>query len=255
MVSRIENDLTEPNDYTVFLLCKELNITYEEYFLCVFGYDESDFDKIIKITKTAYLKQDRQSLKILNEFYQEKLQKNTKDQKIFHKAMVVKSALFHLDFKITSEKEQNELMGYFFELTEWQQYDFNLLESVINFIDVRKIKFYISEIIRHERLKELCNRKADSIGNIIINALETSFIQDRKKITDSFLKEAQDWREHGQNNFNFKTWLLFWTGVFETKNNIKNKKIVHAYKIATYLNCKTMIKIFDRCLKKLKIHI
>lgn len=114
MVSRIENDLTEPNDYTVFLLCKELNITYEEYFLCVFGYDESDFDKIIKITKTAYLKQDRQSLKILNEFYQEKLQKNTKDQKDFSQSNGRKICPLSFGLQNHFRKRTKRINGVFF---------------------------------------------------------------------------------------------------------------------------------------------
>ncbi|WP_080732783.1 helix-turn-helix transcriptional regulator [Leuconostoc mesenteroides] len=36
MVSRIENNKTEPTDYTVLLLCNALNISFEEYFSTVF---------------------------------------------------------------------------------------------------------------------------------------------------------------------------------------------------------------------------
>ncbi|MGL5886924.1 MAG: helix-turn-helix domain-containing protein [Leuconostoc suionicum] len=37
MVSRIENNKTEPTDHTVFLLCNALNISFEEYFSVIFG--------------------------------------------------------------------------------------------------------------------------------------------------------------------------------------------------------------------------
>ncbi|MGC8258013.1 helix-turn-helix transcriptional regulator [Leuconostoc mesenteroides subsp. jonggajibkimchii] len=37
MVSRIENNKTEPTDHTILLLCDALNISFEEYFSAVFG--------------------------------------------------------------------------------------------------------------------------------------------------------------------------------------------------------------------------
>lgn len=37
MVSRIENNKTEPTDHTILLLCDALNISFEEYFSAAFG--------------------------------------------------------------------------------------------------------------------------------------------------------------------------------------------------------------------------
>lgn len=37
MVSRIENNKTEPTDHTILLLCDALNISFEEYLSAAFG--------------------------------------------------------------------------------------------------------------------------------------------------------------------------------------------------------------------------
>ncbi|MDN6968567.1 helix-turn-helix domain-containing protein [Oenococcus sp. UCMA 17063] len=254
MVSRIENNQTEPNDHTLFLLCRALNMTFDEYFNSVFGQKESNLEKLEGILLRAYIENNRKQLNNLMAFYCQRFADNPNDLAIFHQLMMVKATLFHFDFKLANFDEQNKLIEYFFSIQEWQYYDLSLLEWTINMLDIKKIISYIFEIVQKTNSRKISHRLSNLIGRIIINALEASITQGKYKITKCLLNVAELW-ENRQANFEFKTWLLFWRGVFEKKVRLSenyNKKIGNAYKIAICLNSETTVYLFDRFLKSLK---
>ncbi|WP_075646967.1 helix-turn-helix domain-containing protein [Oenococcus oeni] len=253
MVSRIENNQTEPNDHTLFLLCRALNISFDEYFNSVFGQRESYLEKLESVLLTSYIENDRQQLNNLTEFYFQRFSDDPNDLAIFHQLMMVKATLFHFDFKLASFDEQNKLIEYFFGVQEWQYYDLSLLEWTINMLDIKKIIPYVFEIVRRNNSKQISHRSSNLIEKIIINALEASIVQEEYKTTKCLLQMAELWQGR-QINFEFKTWLLFWKGIFEKKTHLNenyNKKIGHAYKIAMYLNSEATVYLFDRFLKSL----
>lgn len=252
-VSRIENNQTEPSDYTLYLLCKTLNISFDEYFCSVFGLEESNIEKLETILLHAYVRNDRQQLQQLWIFYRRQYRDKKMNRLIFHQTMMIKATICRLDTnKHASISEKNKLINYFFDVQEWQYYDLRLLTWTLNLLDIKQIKPYITHIMRCNQLKKISNCVSIGIGQMLISALSSSIISQERQMTSYLLTIAESWQIHQSVNFNFKTWLLFLTGIVENRvqhQGKQNEKIKHAYRIATYLYSDSTIGLFDRFLK------
>lgn len=253
MVSRIENNKAEPSDHTLLLLCHALNISFDEYFDMVYGTHASDTERLFDFVSQAYKTNNQNDLKKLYISSLQAIKRNPDDVSLFHKYMVVKATLYHLDFKLTTELEQNRLIDYFFQVPKWQYYDLRILEHTLYVIDVDKIKPYITEIIYQDNFDHFSEAVSNTVGQIIINLLEASIMQKKYHVTKYLLTQVPLWQPKSK-NFKFQTWLLFWTGFFEQQQNITantHEKIEQAYQIATYVDSQETLKMFDRLLKLL----
>ncbi|GMA69068.1 hypothetical protein GCM10025879_03140 [Leuconostoc litchii] len=236
MVSRIENGQILPNAQTIFTLCRELELTFDEYFSNSFGTFENitaykcKLDFLYKTENTAEI----------HMLYNQITNQSPLNLKTKHRLLMIKSTLYHNSFKIANSIDQHTLFSYFDEIVNWHTYDVYLFESIINMLPAKKIKSYFLDILEQYNVDKNTTIYPDIVNSIVIKYLETSIIQQQDNISSFLLQKIED------DNFCFdanqQLFKLFLTGIYLNDD----KKINNAYNVAEWLNDAYSPKIFNR---------
>lgn len=232
MVSRIESGQILPNIQTIYLICKTLDLTIEEFFYTYYKVG-TDITKFRNHLNEKYLSND---ITCLEQEYLDIKTTKALTLKSKHQLLMIQATIYHMTFKLASKDDQNSLLKYFDQVIRWQLYDIYLLECTLNMMPSEKIKPYISDILVQYMTTENRAYASDIIIVLMIKYLENSIIQKKDIITDWILLKLNDLPIN--ENSNFKIWILFLTALY----NHDKDKIDQAYIVTDYLN--------DPCLKK-----
>lgn len=205
---------------------------------------KNNLDLIKSALEHAYIKQDKIVLHHIYSLAQDKAVEQPENLTQRHFALMAKSTLYHLDYKLTTESIQHELIDYFFTIDIWQYYDLCLFFFVHNMINVEKLKPYINDILNQYLANKLSTVADNLVAPILITFLESTIIQKNTAITKSLFLRL-DFLNLFEQNMTFQTWLLFLRGLFENHKT----KISDAYNIVISLHMMTPQKLFDHTQK------
>lgn len=236
MVSRIENNQILPNIQTIYLICKTLDLTIEEYFYTYYK-KGTNITKFRNELNEKYMSND---LSILNQGYLDIKANHSLTLKSKHQLLMLQATIYHFTFKLASQSDQNLLLNYFDQIVRWQLYDIYLLECTLNMIHSEKIKPYISDILVQYMKTESRAYAIDIIMSLMIKYLECSIIQRNNIITDWILLKLNDMPI--KENSNVKIWVLFLSALYIQDT----KKIDQVYTVTNYLNLPNLKKNFIR---------
>ncbi|MGR8822219.1 helix-turn-helix domain-containing protein [Leuconostoc citreum] len=236
MVSRIESGQILPNAQSIYFICKELDITIDEYFSNHF---EIDFN-IVNFRNKLNYKYLHNDIDGLYAMYNElKLRKIlTLNNK--HDILMLKATIYHTKFRIASTTYQNVLIDYFNKLISWQLYDIYLLECTVNMLPVTLVRPYISDILGQYIYETVQYNQLDNITNLIIRFFETSLLQNKPIIIEWIIKKIEDIPL--EDSLTHQVWLLFLIGLYRNEQH----KIDQAYTILTILDDCHLKNIFKR---------
>lgn len=236
MVSRIENGQILPNFQTIYLICKALDLTIEEYFYACYQ-DGTDITKFRNDLNEKYMSNN---MPALEQKYLAIKATNTLTLKDKHQLLMTKASIYHMTFRLASVIDQNSLLKYFDQIMRWELYDIYLLECTLNMIAAEKIKPYVSDILVQYMKTESRAYARDIIIILMIKYLESSIMQRNDVITDWLLLKlsALSIKE----NSNFKIWILFLSALY--KNDLN--KITQSYMVTNYLGMTDLEKVFNR---------
>lgn len=239
-ISRIENNISNPNDLTILLLSQALSITPEEYFFAVFSKVEPDILILSRAISNAYLYQNHIEQNKLYHVTEKLVQGNPEILAYYHYHLMVISSINHLNHELISTDIQNELIDYFFFIEIWQTYDLYLLLQVAYGIKAKRMIPYITDILKQYTNGELPATIEPIIGDVILALLESSIMQNDLE-TSAFIFDKIKNINFQKQDMRFQTVLLFFEGVFEDDD----QKIKDAYKICNLLQQDQLMKRFD----------
>ena len=241
MVSRIENNQTDPSDQTVLMLCDALMITFEEYFYSIFDKKQS---KLSALANQLEIIDHNNDGVMLDKWYVlTQSQSRSQPDSLLnrHLFLMTKATKYHLKKQLAPHAIQDELVDYFFDIENWQYYDILLFSRIVYMVPVNRLSPYIKDILNQYRQHELSTHSERTLKKVINNLLEASVVQNNYTFTQHLINQLKSMAIL-TDDLALQTWLLFWQGVILSDNTL----IANAYQVTSILHQKSMLKRFNK---------
>lgn len=241
MVSRIENNQTDPSDQTVLMLCDALMITFEEYFYSIFDKKQSKLSALANQLEIIDHNNDGVMLDKLYVLTQSQSRSQPDSLLNCHLFLMTKATKYHLKKQLAPHAIQDELVDYFFDIENWQYYDILLFSRIVYMVPVNRLSPYIKDILNQYRQHELSTHSERTLKKVINNLLEASVVQNNYTFTQHLINQLKSMAIL-TDDLALQTWLLFWQGVILSDNTL----IANAYQVTSILHQKSMLKRFNK---------
>ena len=241
MVSRIENNQTDPSDQTVLMLCDALMITFEEYFYSIFDKKQSKLSALANQLEIIDHNNDGVMLDKLYVLTQSQSRSQPDNLLNRHLFLMTKATKYHLKKQLAPHAIQDELVDYFFDIENWQYYDILLFSRIVYMVPVNRLSPYIKDILNQYRQHELSTHSERTLKKVINNLLEASVVQNNYTFTQHLINQLKSMAIL-TDDLALQTWLLFWQGVILSDNSL----IANAYQVTSILHQKSMLKRFNK---------
>ncbi|GDZ83704.1 hypothetical protein LCIT_09460 [Leuconostoc citreum] len=241
MVSRIENNQTDPSDQTVLMLCDALMITFEEYFYSIFDKKQSKLSALANQLEIIDHNNDGVMLDKLYVLTQSQSRSQPDSLLNRHLFLMTKATKYHLKKQLAPHAIQDELVDYFFDIENWQYYDILLFSRIVYMVAVNRLSPYIKDILNQYRQHELSTHSERTLKKVINNLLEASVVQNNYTFTQHLINQLKSMAIL-TDDLALQTWLLFWQGVILSDNTL----IANAYQVTSILHQKSMLKRFNK---------
>lgn len=241
MVSRIENNQTDPSDQTVLMLCDALMITFEEYFYSIFDKKQSKLSALANQLEIIDHNNDGVMLDKLYVLTQSQSRSQPDNLLNRHLFLMTKATKYHLKKQLAPHTIQDELVDYFFDIENWQYYDILLFSRIVYMVPVNRLSPYIKDILNQYRQHELSTHSERTLKKVINNLLEASVVQNNYTFTQHLINQLKSMAIL-TDDLALQTWLLFWQGVILSDNTL----IANAYQVTSILHQKSMLKHFNK---------
>ncbi len=241
MVSRIENNQTDPSDQTVLMLCDALMITFEEYFYSIFDKKQSKLSALANQLEIIDHNNDGVMLDKLYVLTQSQSRSQPDNLLNRHLFLMTKPTKYHLKKQLAPHTIQDELVDYFFDIENWQYYDILLFSRIVYMVPVNRLSPYIKDILNQYRQHELSTHSERTLKKVINNLLEASVVQNNYTFTQHLINQLKSMAIL-TDDLALQTWLLFWQGVILSDNTL----IANAYQVTSILHQKSMLKRFNK---------
>lgn len=241
MVSRIENNQTDPSDQTVLMLCDALMITFEEYFYSIFDKKQSKLSALANQLEIIDHNNDGVILDKLYVLTQSQSRSQPDSLLNRHLFLMTKATKYHLKKQLAPHAIQDELVDYFFDIENWQYYDILLFSRIVYMVPVNRLSPYIKDILNQYRQHELSTHSERTLKKVINNLLEASVVQNNYTFTQHLINQLKSMAIL-TDDLALQTWLLFWQGVILSDNTL----IANAYQVTSILHQKSMLKRFNK---------
>lgn len=241
MVSRIENNQTDPSDQTVLMLCDALMITFEEYFYSIFDKKQSKLSALANQLEIIDHNNDGVMLDKLYVLTQSQSRSQPDNLLNRHLFLMTKATKYHLKKQLAPHAIQDELVDYFFDIENWQYYDILLFSRIVYMVPVNRLSPYIKDILNQYRQHELSTHSERTLKKVINNLLEASVVQNNYTFTQHLINQLKSMAIL-TDDLTLQTWLLFWQGVILSDNTL----IANAYQVTSILHQKSMLKRFNK---------
>ncbi|MFZ2590078.1 Rgg/GadR/MutR family transcriptional regulator [Leuconostoc citreum] len=241
MVSRIENNQTDPSDQTVLMLCDALMITFEEYFYSIFDKKQSKLSALANQLEIIDHNNDGVMLDKLYVLTQSQSRSQPDNLLNRHLFLMTKATKYHLKKQLAPHAIQDELVDYFFDIENWQYYDILLFSRIVYMVPVNRLSPYIKDILNQYRQHELSTHSERTLKKVINNLLEASVVQNNYTFTQHLINQLKSMAIL-TDDLALQTWLLFWQGVILSDNTL----IANAYQVTSILHQKSMLKRFNK---------
>lgn len=241
MVSRIENNQTDPSDQTVLMLCDALMITFEEYFYSIFDKKQSKLSALANQLEIIDHNNDGVMLDKLYVLTQSQSRSQPDYLLNRHLFLMTKATKYHLKKQLAPHAIQDELVDYFFDIENWQYYDILLFSRIVYMVPVNRLSPYIKDILNQYRQHELSTHSERTLKKVINNLLEASVVQNNYTFTQHLINQLKSMAIL-TDDLALQTWLLFWQGVILSDNTL----IANAYQVTSILHQKSMLKRFNK---------
>ncbi|CCF27951.1 Predicted transcriptional regulator [Leuconostoc citreum LBAE E16] len=241
MVSRIENNQTDPSDQTVLMLCDALMITFEEYFYSIFDKKQSKLSALANQLEIIDHNNDGVMLDKLYVLTQSQSRSQPDSLLNRHLFLMTKATKYHLKKQLAPHAIQDELVDYFFDIKNWQYYDILLFSRIVYMVPVNRLSPYIKDILNQYRQHELSTHSERTLKKVINNLLEASVVQNNYTFTQHLINQLKSMAIL-TDDLALQTWLLFWQGVILSDNTL----IANAYQVTSILHQKSMLKRFNK---------
>ncbi|MFW6769694.1 helix-turn-helix domain-containing protein [Leuconostoc citreum] len=241
MVSRIENNQTDPSDQTVLMLCDALMITFEEYFYSIFDKKQSKLSALANQLEIIDHNNDGVMLDKLYVLTQSQSRSQPDSLLNRHLFLMTKATKYHLKKQLAPHAIQDELVDYFFDIENWQYYDILLFSRIVYMVPVNRLSPYIKDILNQYRQHELSTHSERTLKKVINNLLEASVVQNNYTFTQHLINQLKSMAIL-TDDLALQTWLLFWQGVILSDNTL----IANTYQVTSILHQKSMLKRFNK---------
>lgn len=241
MISRIENNQTDPSDQTVLMLCDALMITFEEYFYSIFDKKQSKLSALANQLEIIDHNNDGVMLDKLYVLTQSQSRSQPDNLLNRHLFLMTKATKYHLKKQLAPHAIQDELVDYFFDIENWQYYDILLFSRIVYMVPVNRLSPYIKDILNQYRQHELSTHSERTLKKVINNLLEASVVQNNYTFTQHLINQLKSMAIL-TDDLALQTWLLFWQGVILSDNTL----IANAYQVTSILHQKSMLKRFNK---------
>ncbi|MBA5938471.1 Rgg/GadR/MutR family transcriptional regulator [Leuconostoc citreum] len=241
MISRIENNQTDPSDQTVLMLCDALMITFEEYFYSIFDKKQSKLSALANQLEIIDHNNDGVMLDKLYVLTQSQSRSQPDSLLNRHLFLMTKATKYHLKKQLAPHAIQDELVDYFFDIENWQYYDILLFSRIVYMVPVNRLSPYIKDILNQYRQHELSTHSERTLKKVINNLLEASVVQNNYTFTQHLINQLKSMAIL-TDDLALQTWLLFWQGVILSDNTL----IANAYQVTSILHQKSMLKRFNK---------
>lgn len=241
MVSRIENNQTDPSDQTVLMLCDALMITFEEYFYSIFDKKQYKLSALANQLEIIDHNNDGVMLDKLYVLTQSQSRSQPDNLLNRHLFLMTKATKYHLKKQLAPHAIQDELVDYFFDIENWQYYDILLFSRIVYMVPVNRLSPYIKDILNQYRQHELSTHSERTLKKVINNLLEASVVQNNYTFTQHLINQLKSMTIL-TDDLTLQTWLLFWQGVILSDNTL----IANAYQVTSILHQKSMLKRFNK---------
>ena len=241
MVSRIENNQTDPSDQTVLMLCDALMITFEEYFYSIFDKKQSKLSALANQLEIIDHNNDGVMLDKLYVLTQSQSRSQPDNLLNRHLFLMTKATKYHLKKQLAPHAIQDELVDYFFDIENWQYYDILLFSRIVYMVPVNRLSPYIKDILNQYRQHELSTHSERTLKKVINNLLDASVVQNNYTFTQHLINQLKSMAIL-TDDLALQTWLLFWQGVILSDNTL----IANAYQVTSILHQKSMLKRFNK---------
>lgn len=241
IVSRIENNQTDPSEQTVLMLCDALMITFEEYFYSIFDKKQSKLSALANQLEIIDHNNDGVMLDKLYVLTQSQSRSQPDSLLNRHLFLMTKATKYHLKKQLAPHAIQDELVDYFFDIENWQYYDILLFSRIVYMVPVNRLSPYIKDILNQYRQHELSTHSERTLKKVINNLLEASVVQNNYTFTQHLINQLKSMAIL-TDDLALQTWLLFWQGVILSDNTL----IANAYQVTSILHQKSMLKRFNK---------
>ena len=234
IVSRIENNQTDPSEQTVLMLCDALMITFEEYFYSIFDKKQSKLSALANQLEIIDHNNDGVMLDKLYVLTQSQSRSQPDSLLNRHLFLMTKATKYHLKKQLAPHAIQDELVDYFFDIENWQYYDILLFSRIVYMVPVNRLSPYIKDILNQYRQHELSTHSERTLKKVINNLLEASVVQNNYTFTQHLINQLKSMAIL-TDDLALQTWLLFWQGVILSDNTL----IANAYQVTSILHQKS----------------
>lgn len=241
MVSRIENNQTDPSDQTVLMLCDALMITFEEYFYSIFDKKQAKLSALANQLEIIDHNNDGVMLDKLYVLTHSQSRSQPDSLLNRHLFLMTKATKYHLKKQLAPHAIQDELVDYFFDIENWQYYNILLFSRIVYMVPVNRLSPYIKDILNQYRQHELSTHSERTLKKVINNLLEASVVQNNYTFTQHLINQLKSMAIL-TDDLTLQTWLLFWQGVILSDNTL----IANAYQVTSILHQQSMLKRFNK---------